>query len=137
MMLLGHISPCMCAGHDITMHARAKYSDRQGRLGRIPILVEGERLRPNLTSLLELADYVSMSAKFPQVPAIFAPRQACFTCPSVRRQQRMKQAKSWQKPARHGRSSVSWLVSRQGNHSDEHRTCRSGREQRGWATPWS
>ena len=35
---------------------------------RIPILVEGERLRPNLTTLLELADYVSMSAKFPQVP---------------------------------------------------------------------
>ncbi len=34
----------------------------------MPILVEGERLRPNLTSLLELADYVSMSAKFPQVP---------------------------------------------------------------------
>jgi len=36
--------------------------------GRIPILVEGERLRPNLTSLLELANYVTMSAKFPQVP---------------------------------------------------------------------
>ena len=29
--------------------------------------MEGERLRPNLTSLLELADYVTMSAKFPQV----------------------------------------------------------------------
>ena len=39
-------------------------------LNRIPVLVEGERLRPNLGSLLELADYVSMSAKFPQVPPV-------------------------------------------------------------------
>ena len=34
------------------------------------MLVEGERLRPNLTCLLELADYVTMSAKFPQVPPV-------------------------------------------------------------------
>ena len=34
------------------------------------MLVEGERLRPNLDSLLKLADYVTMSAKFPQVPPL-------------------------------------------------------------------
>ena len=46
----------------------------QSVCGRIPILVEGERLRPNLASLLELADHVSMSAKFPQVTRPTLPR---------------------------------------------------------------
>ena len=52
--------------------------------GRIPILVEGERLRPNLTSLLELADYVSMSAKFPQVPVCPASALSQATPPLLR-----------------------------------------------------
>jgi len=33
----------------------------------IPVLVEGERLRPGLEGLLALADYVVTSAHFPQV----------------------------------------------------------------------
>lgn len=33
----------------------------------VPVLVEGERLRPGLQHLLQLADYVVTSAHFPQV----------------------------------------------------------------------
>ena len=33
----------------------------------IPVLVEAERLRPHLETLLEEANYVTTSAKFPQV----------------------------------------------------------------------
>ena len=33
----------------------------------VPVLVEGERLRPGLEGLLALADYVVTSAHFPQV----------------------------------------------------------------------
>lgn len=36
------------------------------RAGGIPVLVEAERLRPNLERLLEYADYVVTSAHFPQ-----------------------------------------------------------------------
>jgi hypothetical protein len=37
------------------------------RQALIPVLVEGERLRPGLDTLLLEADYVSTSAHFPQV----------------------------------------------------------------------
>lgn len=33
----------------------------------VPVLVEGERLRPGLDALLAAADYVTTSAHFPQV----------------------------------------------------------------------
>ena len=60
---------CMRAGRSM-LHTCQYSADPSGSARRrIPILVEGERLRPNLTSLLGLADYVSMSAKFPQVPS--------------------------------------------------------------------
>ena len=36
----------------------------------IPIIVEGERLRPGLDDLLAGADYVTTSAKFPQVRTV-------------------------------------------------------------------
>ena len=34
----------------------------------VPVLVEGERLRPGLDALLAAADFVTTSAHFPQVP---------------------------------------------------------------------
>jgi sugar/nucleoside kinase (ribokinase family) len=37
------------------------------RQAGIPVLVEGERLRPGLMDLLQQADYVVTSAHFPQV----------------------------------------------------------------------
>jgi hypothetical protein len=37
------------------------------RRSGVPVLVEGERLRPGLQDLLALADYVVTSANFPQV----------------------------------------------------------------------
>lgn len=37
------------------------------RAAGVPVLVEGERLRPGLQDLLALADYVVTSAHFPQV----------------------------------------------------------------------
>ena len=33
----------------------------------MPVLVEGERLRPGLDALLAAADYITTSAHFPQV----------------------------------------------------------------------
>jgi hypothetical protein len=40
---------------------------RAARAARVPVLVEGERLRPGLQELLAEADYVVTSAHFPQV----------------------------------------------------------------------
>jgi hypothetical protein len=37
------------------------------RAAGVPVLAEGERLRPCLDELLALADYVTMSASFPKV----------------------------------------------------------------------
>lgn len=40
---------------------------RAARAAGVPVLVEAERLRPNLELLLAEADYVVTSAHFPQV----------------------------------------------------------------------
>jgi sugar/nucleoside kinase (ribokinase family) len=40
---------------------------RAARAAGVPVLVEGERLRPGLDALLAEADYVVTSAHFPQV----------------------------------------------------------------------
>jgi hypothetical protein len=40
---------------------------RAARAAGIPLLVEAERLRPNLDELLTLADYLVTSTHFPQV----------------------------------------------------------------------
>jgi hypothetical protein len=42
---------------------------RAARAAGVPVLVEGERLRPGLEGLLAEADYVVTSAHFPQVRA--------------------------------------------------------------------
>jgi hypothetical protein len=42
---------------------------RAARAAEVPVLVEGERLRPGLQDLLAEADYVVTSAHFPQVSA--------------------------------------------------------------------
>lgn len=42
---------------------------RAARAAGVPVLVEGERLRPGLQDLLAEADYVVTSAHFPQVRA--------------------------------------------------------------------
>ena len=47
----------------------------------VPILVEGERLRPGLDALLAAADYVTTSAQFPQARALAAWRAACGRAP--------------------------------------------------------
>lgn len=41
--------------------------------------MEGERLRPGLSQLLEQADFVSTSARFPQVIRLFSPSLATLT----------------------------------------------------------
>lgn len=44
---------------------------RAARAAGVPVLVEGERLRPGLQDLLAEADYVVTSAHFPQVGSFF------------------------------------------------------------------
>jgi len=45
------------------------------RAAGVPVLVEGERLRPGLDALLAAADYVTTSAHFPQARAPAARRR--------------------------------------------------------------
>jgi len=53
---------------------------RAARAAGVPVLVEGERLRPGLQDLLAEADYVVTSAHFPQVGP--RPDQGPSSCPS-------------------------------------------------------
>jgi sugar/nucleoside kinase (ribokinase family) len=52
---------------------------RAARARGVPVLVEGERLRPGLEALLAEADYVVTSAHFPQVRGALSGARAC-TC---------------------------------------------------------
>lgn len=57
-------------GSRLKRNGTGRWQGVEGQAARergIPVLVEGERLRPGLSDLLEQADFVSTSARFPQV----------------------------------------------------------------------